>query len=353
MSTNLDASADATTTTSAEATTTTSVDASTTTSANARTDHRVVKALHFLENHRNVMTAAEAARIGLTANCLRALRRAGVLEQIGRGAYVSAPAYRAGTANEQHRLRVRAILRCRPGKLAASHHSAAEIYGLAVLREDLEQVHLTRKDGVRNTRKIDTITIHRRPPLMAFENIDGLDVVAPAFAVIGTAMSGNTWAGVMAADSALRRNLTTKAELEGVITTLRGSPFLSAARHAVALADASAESGGESCARVVLTELGFTLVPQFRILDDGAVIARVDFYIPELGVVLEFDGKVKYAGLDGADALMREKQREDRIRRLGYGVVRLTWRDLYHPARVEALIRAAAATARVHGVPAR
>ena len=75
------------------------------------------------------------------------------------------------------------------------------------------------------------------------------------------------------------------------------------------------------------------------------------FYLPDLGVVIEFDGRVKYEGRDGAQALAAEKRREDRIRALGYGIVRLTWRDLSNPGRVrEAIQRAAATVALAHRV---
>ncbi|HYO19519.1 MAG TPA: hypothetical protein VES02_12730 [Dermatophilaceae bacterium] len=56
---------------------------------------------------------------------------------------------------------------------------------------------------------------------------------------------------------------------------------------------------------------------------------------------MEFDGKVKYGGADGRDALFREKRREDALRSLGYQVARLTWRDLQDPALVQGLITAA------------
>lgn len=57
-------------------------------------------------------------------------------------------------------------------------------------------------------------------------------------------------------------------------------------------------------------------------------------------MVIEFDGLVKYAG-SGADALIAEKRREDRLRDLGYEVVRVTWADLAHPAELVARIRRA------------
>lgn len=47
-------------------------------------------------------------------------------------------------------------------------------------------------------------------------------------------------------------------------------------------------------------------------------------------MLIEFDGTVKYTD-GGSDALFREKRREDRIRALGYVVVRVIWADLFHP----------------------
>ncbi len=57
---------------------------------------------------------------------------------------------------------------------------------------------------------------------------------------------------------------------------------------------------------------------------------------PELGVIGECDGLLKYSG---SDALIQEKIREDRIRALGFIVVRWTWNDIIrHPGDVAAQI---------------
>ena len=58
-------------------------------------------------------------------------------------------------------------------------------------------------------------------------------------------------------------------------------------------------------------------------------------------MVIEFDGKMKYDGIDGKQALVDEKAREDRLRALGYEIVRLTWADLARPGRVKAMVLAA------------
>lgn len=57
---------------------------------------------------------------------------------------------------------------------------------------------------------------------------------------------------------------------------------------------------------------------------------------------MEFDGLLKYASPADVRA---EKAREDRLRELGYEVVRLTWQDLADPVGVHAKVRAAFARA--------
>jgi very-short-patch-repair endonuclease len=72
----------------------------------------------------------------------------------------------------------------------------------------------------------------------------------------------------------------------------------------------------------------------------------VDFAWPELGVFLEFDGKVKYESLlkDGeraSDVVIREKRREEMICGLtGWRCIRITWADLFNPARTATRIKA-------------
>jgi very-short-patch-repair endonuclease len=106
----------------------------------------------------------------------------------------------------------------------------------------------------------------------------------------------------------------------------------------VELADPACESPGESRARLILRSLGMVFVAQAEIRAPG-FLARVDFLIGR--VVVEFDGAIKYADASGRAELVREKRREDELRRLGYEIVRLTWADLADPARVGRLIREA------------
>ena len=95
-------------------------------------------------------------------------------------------------------------------------------------------------------------------------------------------------------------------------------------------------------------------IPNYPIRDrHGRVIHRVDLAWPDLGLFLEFDGKVKYQrhlreGESVTDAVLREKKREDLVCELtGWRCIRLVWADLYRPeetaARIRAMFRGAAA----------
>ena len=108
----------------------------------------------------------------------------------------------------------------------------------------------------------------------------------------------------------------------------------------LSLASALSESPGESWTRLVLAGLGVEAEQQAEIRGpDGRFVARVDFLVRGERLVIEFDGAMKYDGLEGRRALVSEKRREDELRSLGYRVVRLTWADLADPGRVLALLR--------------
>ena len=111
-------------------------------------------------------------------------------------------------------------------------------------------------------------------------------------------------------------------------------------------ADGRSESPGESMTRVILDQLGLP-VPhlQVSIFTPGQrFVGRTDLGYPELGVLLEFDGFVKYSKLlkgdeQAVDVVVREKDRENLIRGMGYLVIRIVWADLSKPARLADRVR--------------
>jgi hypothetical protein len=122
---------------------------------------------------------------------------------------------------------------------------------------------------------------------------------------------------------------------------------------ALDFADARSGSAGESYSRSLLHLAGFeapVLQQEFR--DEQGLIGYSDFYWKRARVVGEFDGEEKYLkpeylrGRTPSQVVIEEKYREDRIRALGFTVVRWVWADLMQPARLERKVAAA-------GVPRR
>ncbi len=122
------------------------------------------------------------------------------------------------------------------------------------------------------------------------------------------------------------------------------------AGRALLLADARAANAGESWSRVELIRHGVAPTDlQRRLHDDDGLIGVADFVWDAQRVVGEFDGRQKYRVADGATpeaaaaVLWAEKRREDRIRAIGYEVVRWVYADLYDPVRLAARVREALA----------
>ncbi|WP_192796740.1 type IV toxin-antitoxin system AbiEi family antitoxin domain-containing protein [Serinicoccus kebangsaanensis] len=292
----------------------------------------------FLAAHDGAITSAEARRLGLGPNDLRRLSSRGRLRRVGRGAYVQPSTDLTTDATRT----VVAMLRGRT-EVAASHQSGALLWRLPVLSGALTRVHLSRTAGTAATRSHGGLTVHACPARRdAFGLVGRHPVVTPALAVVGTAVEAGADAGICAGDAALRAGLATREAMLSWVESMRHRPHLSTARHVVAQVSPTAESAAESKARLRLLALGYRVIPQFVVDEEsGAFVARVDFLLPDLGVVVEVDGAVKYAGAEGRAALVREKCREDAIRRLGYGVARLVWSDLDDLERMRSIVERA------------
>ena len=223
------------------------------------------------------------------------------------------------------------------GPLALSHHSALALHGIELFGVD-DDVHLVRTDGSRGHRR-GGVHVHAPVPPDHVTTVGRLRVVRPATAVMQVTATFGIPTGLVAADSALRRESCTRED----ISALLGWRALRSARRAAetvaARATAAHESAGESRCAWLMHLLGFHAVPQAVVRTPaGEFVARVDFFLPEHRVIVEFDGMGKYVE---AQDLRNEKLREDRLRSLGFEVVRLTWSDLDRPAEVRAKIDAA------------
>ena len=250
--------------------------------------------------------------------------------------------------SERYRLVVRAILRSRP-RDAASHHAALAIHGLPTFGVDWDRIDLV---GPVTRVKIAAPLVVHPAAGEAVVQVEGARCQPVARALVRTAMSSGLTAGLVAADAALSNGTCITADLQAeleILSDCRGSRY---AARMIELADDLSESPGETRTRLILLSAGLPVRSQVPIVSvGGAVLARVDFLVGR-HVVVEFDGAVKYQTGNGA-VLFQEKQREDRLRELGYEVVRVIWAELDHPADVIGRVQAALARARTPRAPVR
>jgi hypothetical protein len=272
--------------------------------------------------------------------------------RVRRGRYVAADAVAGLSAEHRHLVQMHAQAAAVSPDAVFSHVSAAVAHGLPVDRSVLIQVHVTR-DRRSGGRTRQPLALHAAS-LAADEVVEasGLRVTAPARTVVDLARYLSFADAVAVGDAALRSGLVTRADLVDQQRRSAGRPGMRRANEVIEFLDGRSESPGESRLRVVVRELGFTGVElQAELRDDADTLAaRVDLLLPDLGVAMEFDGRVKYQaamrnGRDPEEVVVAEKLREDRIRRLGWMVVRVTWDDLLDPARLAHRIRSAAVIA--------
>ncbi|WP_370891394.1 type IV toxin-antitoxin system AbiEi family antitoxin domain-containing protein [Janibacter sp. GXQ6167] len=293
-----------------------------------------------------VFTAEQAARFDVDRHDLACLRSRGQICRVRRDAYVLGEVWRAATPEERLALRTRAVLAARVSGIA-SHQSALALHGLPLLDPEREVdvvddvVKPRVVSGVRITppRKVGTV---RFADALAWVMVGGCPSLPISTAVVVTAARDGLLSGLVPLEAALRTRQCTLEHVKSALGVVPLSPRgRQRAEGLLAHADPASESVGETRTHVLLSDLGFRWRSQVRITDaGGAFVARVDFLV-EGQVVVEFDGALKYDGLEGRAALVAEKLREDRLRALGYAVVRLTWADLDHPGHVAAKIRQA------------
>lgn len=319
----------------------------------------------LLDAQGGVASTQQVRAAGFSRRTVDAMLARGDLVRVRRGVLVLGEALAGTTPWDRRTLLTRAVgLSLAPSQPglpeeeaghALSHESALLIHGLPCLGVD-DLVHLSRTDGARG-RRDRTVWVHAALDPEWVVDVDGLRVVAPELAALQVAATHGAEAGVVALDGVLHRarqgDLRDVGRPDGPSTTAvlarveaaRTEHFPSSAvvRQVVELADGRSESVGESRSRWLVHLLGLgPCTPQFIVRDGQGFVARTDLRLDRWKVVFEFDGAGKY--VDYSD-LVAEKDREDRIRELGYEVVRIRWSDLARPGLLRRRILAAIARA--------
>lgn len=276
---------------------------------------------------------------GRTRHQLDTELRAGRLVRPRRGMVMSPD----GSPGDQHLRRLRAAGRFLGPETYFAHESAAALHRLPLLASRHARTVVVRTGGGHG---VVHPTLHARRATLEVDDrvvVAGLPVTSLARTVADLVRGLPFAEAVMVADAALARGVD---RLDLLNRTAKGRGCRMAAR-VLEFADARAESPGESFSRARISEWGLPRPELQHVIRDrtGRVLARVDFWWEEFGLVGEFDGAVKYEALVGpdervADVVLAEKRREQQLRDLGFDVVRWTWPELWTPELASRLARA-------------
>ncbi len=207
-----------------------------------------------------ITTTAELRAAGSSGRQIRARVLRGELVRLGHGFYATRELAQAVGHLDfgEHFLAAYAAAATLGPDAVASHRTAAHIHGLDLLTGPGATVTLTRPPGF-GSRSAKQPGVHlyvaRLPPGHVSQRF-GLPITTVARTVLDLARSTPFEDGIVTADSALHRHLTSKKELRAALAE---TPQVRGSRRAagvVEFADGLSESALESIARVVFRNCG-------------------------------------------------------------------------------------------------
>jgi very-short-patch-repair endonuclease len=284
-------------------------------------------------NQHGVLSREQALVAGLSNGAISRRVTSGRWRVLHAGVY----ALRAVPTSWEQRL-MAAIL-CGGPTALASHRSAAAIRRLDGVDE--RPVEISIKTG----RRIRGTIVHRRRPTddPAVEVLGGIPVTGVERTLLDLAAVVTPQRAGLALDDALRRDLTTLDALRVALPTRRGragSAILRQLLDARDERDAVLESRLESSLLRLLRDHHLPLpIPQHRVTLAGELVARLDFAYPSHRLAIEADG---YRWHGGRERWRKDVRRENRLKLMGWTLLRFSWEDVHdQPEAVAGSIRAA------------
>ena len=302
--------------------------------------------LRFLTQADGFFTRQEAEEAGYDDRAVAAMVRARVWTRFRRGYYAFTDEWTALDDVGRHLVRCRAVLRSLGPAVALSHVSAVVAHGIDVWGVPLDRVHVTRLDG--GAGRDESGVVHHEGVCLDDEVtiVGGLQVTNAVRAVVETGSRCSREAALCLFDSGLFKKKFDLDDLHRTHQRMGDWPGTQRLHIPTRMATAKSQSIGETRGRWLFRCHHLPApTPQFEVHDDaGCLLGICDWGWPELGLLGEFDGRIKYGrllkpGQEPGDVVFAEKLREDDLRAAtGYSMVRLTWADLDRPHRTVARI---------------
>jgi very-short-patch-repair endonuclease len=245
--------------------------------------------------------------------------------------------YRPAWVPLTHQLKCRAANLVLPETAVVSGASAATLLGLALARAD-DDVSVSLPESCTAPNRSGIRLRRVRDPHLRGRPLDGVRMANPRRIAFDAAVGQPLAQATATLDALVRHGIIDAGDLRQWLATCHDNHVV-AVRRAAELIDPRAESLPESVTRVHLVEAGFDVVPQYRVVVDSRVIARVDLALPELKIAIEYDGRWHESDVQRA----RDNERLAALRAAGWIVIVVTAELLRHPRKLVASVAAAVA----------
>ncbi|WP_285240215.1 hypothetical protein [Pseudarthrobacter sp. MEB009] len=281
----------------------------------------------------NLWRTGQLRAAGLNSRAVRQLVSSGGLVRLRYGCYIRGALWEKQSASLRSVQLIHAhaygTLTTSTGGFVYSHTSAARLHGLFLWNVD-DLIHLLFRVRPSCERLGKDIRGHTRPYSDA-EVITRatLRVTTLERTTVDCALMLSYRQSLIIMDNALRLGADTSL-MQAAADGLAGQRGIRNLRAALANADASAESAGETLTRELITRLQLPK-PEAQVeVRSRAGWHRLDFAWKDKKVALEFDGKVKYFDYKPtAEVLFQERRREKALTEDGWFFVRVEWKDLF------------------------
>ena len=276
--------------------------------------------------------AQDALSTGLTRGQVRHRVDSERWQRVARGAYliddrVFTGMDPFGRARLSHAMRAVAAAG-RNTEATVAFRSAAFVLGLPTIADPAESVVLAVPPG-RWTGRRSGIHVRRLSLPEHHTVLMRVPVTTPARTWLDIACRSSLADALAVGDAGLRMAEFTTADLAAILAEAGGVPGRRRAERALSIVSGERESPLESASYSYFVENRLPLPRmQVPLADDLGFVGRVDFVWDDARVIGESDGKMKYGQQGEA---YREKLREDRLRALGFTVVRWGFADLHTP----------------------
>ena len=244
-------------------------------------------------------TTESVARMGISSQRLYRLTSAGLVRRIARGVCVSA------AAPDTVATRIAALKLVVPAGAVVCDEAAGWVHGANMILApnahlEVPEIQVFVNHEHHRLRQGLTASGQRVMPRKHIEVIDGLAVTTPLRTACDMGRLRHADRAIAALDSLLRLGAFTHEELLEEVGWFRGYRQVTQLRRLAPLADARAESPGESALRLRWLSIPSAPPPELQIVvrRENGLQYYLDLGCEELGYAAEFDGEEFHYGSD-------------------------------------------------------